>query len=255
MGAGAQLGSSLPEDPWMIAGPDLPVVKHPAPFVTVREAIGDLPRLKGHLGPDGQPADNPDLPIRGRSSEYARALRAWPDFRPLDGAVSGNWYRFTPRDFPIFRKMAQGDCYPQALEIANRLFREELEAMDTPPRAGSGAWKSLRSRFVPPYRNDAFHDKWKKLVAEEPSWTLTAHLSKDTYSHIHYDSRQARTITVREAARLQSFPDGVEFVGNYGDQFRQIGNAVPPLLARAIAAELIRQLGELGTLSEDTQAA
>ena len=104
------------------------------------------------------------------------------------------------------------------------------------------------STHVPPYRNDAFHDKWRKLIANEPSWTLTAHLSKDTYSHIHYDSRQARTISVREAARLQSFPDGVEFAGNFGEQYRQIGNAVPPLLARAIASELFLQLAELGAL-------
>ena len=96
-----------------------------------------------------------------------------------------------------------------------------------------------------PYRNDAFHDKWRKFVATEPSWTVTAHLSRDTYSHIHYDSRQARTITIREAARLQSFPDAIEFQGNFGDQYRQIGNAVPPLLSRAIATNLLTQLDEL----------
>jgi DNA (cytosine-5)-methyltransferase 1 len=93
------------------------------------------------------------------------------------------------------------------------------------------------------------------LIAGKPSWTLTAHLSRDTYSHIHYDSRQARTITVREAARLQSFPDGVEFAGNFGEQFRQIGNAVPPILARAIANELFSQLRELGQLPPEAQVA
>ncbi len=62
-----------------------------------------------------------------------------------------------------------------------------------------------------------------------------AHLGKDSYSHIHYDSKQARTISVREAARLQSFPDGFKLAGTMNPAFRQIGNAVPPLLAKALA--------------------
>ena len=66
-----------------------------------------------------------------------------------------------------------------------------------------------------------------------------AHLGKDSYSHIHYDSDQARTISVREAARLQSFPDGFRFCGTMNPAFRQIGNAVPPLLARAIATTMM----------------
>jgi DNA (cytosine-5)-methyltransferase 1 len=65
-----------------------------------------------------------------------------------------------------------------------------------------------------------------------------AHLGKDGYSHIHYDSDQARTISVREAARLQSFPDGFVFEGSMNPAFRQIGNAVPPLLAKALALRI-----------------
>jgi DNA (cytosine-5)-methyltransferase 1 len=77
-----------------------------------------------------------------------------------------------------------------------------------------------------------------------PARTLMAHLGKDGYSHIHYDSSQARTISVREAARLQSFPDGFVFSGTMNPAFRQIGNAVPPLLAKAIAAKMIRRIRE-----------
>jgi DNA (cytosine-5)-methyltransferase 1 len=69
-----------------------------------------------------------------------------------------------------------------------------------------------------------------------------AHLGKDGYSHIHYDNAQARTISVREAARLQSFPDGFVFCGTMNPAFRQIGNAVPPLLAKAVATELLAQI-------------
>jgi DNA (cytosine-5)-methyltransferase 1 len=83
------------------------------------------------------------------------------------------------------------------------------------------------------YRDDIFRDKYKKLVWDKPAWTVTAHLGKDCYTHIHPE--QARTISVREAARLQSFPDCFHFWGNMGERFRQIGNAVPPLMAWGIA--------------------
>jgi DNA (cytosine-5)-methyltransferase 1 len=65
-----------------------------------------------------------------------------------------------------------------------------------------------------------------------------------TYSHIHYDSRQCRSVSVREAARLQSFPDGFRFAGAMNAAFRQIGNAVPPLLGLAVAKALKRQLDD-----------
>ena len=80
------------------------------------------------------------------------------------------------------------------------------------------------------------------MEADQPARTLLAHLGKDSYTHIHYDSTQARTISVREAARLQSFPDGFVFCGTMNPAFRQIGNAVPPLLAKAVAATVLSQL-------------
>jgi DNA (cytosine-5)-methyltransferase 1 len=80
------------------------------------------------------------------------------------------------------------------------------------------------------------------MAANEPARTLMAHLGKDSYSHIHYDSAQQRVISVREAARLQSFPDGFRFAGTMNPAFRQIGNSVPPLLAWHIADELLRRL-------------
>jgi DNA (cytosine-5)-methyltransferase 1 len=75
-----------------------------------------------------------------------------------------------------------------------------------------------------------------------PSRTLTAHMGRDTYSHIHWDGRQKRTISVREAARLQSFPDAFCFAGSMNAAFRQIGNAVPPLLAQAVGRQMKQDL-------------
>jgi len=100
----------------------------------------------------------------------------------------------------------------------------------------------LRASIVPPYDPGKFPNKWRKMEADKPARTLMAHLGKDSYSHIHYDSAQARTISVREAARLQSFPDGFMFAGTMNPAFRQIGNAVPPLLSKVLAATIRAQL-------------
>ena len=77
--------------------------------------------------------------------------------------------------------------------------------------------------------------KYNVLKWNEPSTTIPAHLCKDGLRHIHPDSRQARTITVREAARIQTFPDDYEFIGAMTDQYKMIGNAVPPEFARRLA--------------------
>lgn len=80
------------------------------------------------------------------------------------------------------------------------------------------------------------------LEPDKPSTTIIAHLYKDGNRFIHYDSKQQRTITVREAARLQSFPDDFEFIGSRGSAYQMIGNAVPPLLANAIAKAIYELL-------------
>lgn len=103
---------------------------------------------------------------------------------------------------------------------------------------GIDLFSALKAEFVPPYLPDKFPNKWRKMAPDEPARTLMAHLGKDSYSHIHYDSSQARTISVREAARLQSFPDSFVFEGSMNTAFRQIGNAVPPLLAWRLADAL-----------------
>lgn len=77
--------------------------------------------------------------------------------------------------------------------------------------------------------------RYHVLEPDQPSTTIIAHLYKDGNRFIHYDSKQARSITVREAARLQSFDDDFDFVGSQGSAYQMIGNAVPPKLAKAIA--------------------
>ena len=173
-------------------------------------------------------------------------MRQWPGFPPADG-VSDHVVRRTPRDYEVFRRMRPGDRYPEALAIAKAIMDEEVERLQATgclPDRGTPAWEELKERFIPPYKVEEFPDKWGKLIPDRPSWTVPGHLAKDSYSHIHYDSTQARMISIREAARLQSFPDAFLFTGNMGDCFRQIGNAVPPLLARAVADALLGVLGQ-----------
>jgi len=81
--------------------------------------------------------------------------------------------------------------------------------------------------------------KYHVLEPDKPSTTIVAHLYKDGLRHIHPDPDQARSITVREAARLQSFDDDFAFLGSMGDQYKMIGNAVPPLLAKKIAEAIV----------------
>lgn len=168
--------------------------------VTVWEAIGDLPRLKA--GEGEEVIDYNYLP----SNHY----QVWS--RKGSSKVFNHVARsHRQRDVDTFNSMKLGD-----------------------------KWKNLQQKYknLYGYRDDIFKDKFKKLWKDKPSWTVTAHLHKDGYVYIH--PTQPRTLTVREAARLQSFPDRFRFMGARTHQFKQVGNAVPPLLAKAVA-DILRE--------------
>lgn len=216
------------------------------PAVTVAEALGDLPQIDGasvRRGP--RRPGGPVSPYRDVApSGYARLLREWPGFPadPAGVADHAGAVRCTPRDGWLFAAMPEGAQYPEALAIAERRLAEEAGARGESP--GSPGWQALRQALVPPYDPTKFPNRWWKMRRDAPARTLMAHLGKDGYSHIHPDPAQGRTISVREAARLQSFPDGFRFEGTMNPAFRQIGNAVPPLLAAAVAGSILEAILE-----------
>jgi DNA (cytosine-5)-methyltransferase 1 len=225
------------------ASPALP------PAVTAKEALLDLPPITIHLEGKLKKGARPLTELypyatSKPSTTYGKLMRNWPGFENKVG-VYDHIIRYLPRDYAIFRRMNPGDQYPQAYQHAVELFHEKLKALEArgqTVKEGSKEYQELKKVTIPPYDASKFPNKWRKMEADLPARTLMAHLGKDSYSHIHYDSNQARTISVREAARLQSFPDGFKFAGSMNAMFRQVGNAVPPLLANAIANEIFRIL-------------
>jgi DNA (cytosine-5)-methyltransferase 1 len=225
----------------------IPAVSEALPAaISVHQAIKDLPFISDHLRDTAvikRRKVQEKLPYRENSppSQYAITMRDWAGFTSGEG-VSGNVIRITPRDFATFGRMPRGADYPVALGVAQELLEERLAALSSRPAKDSLSYLRMESSIVPPYDVDKFPNRWWKLDPVLPSRTLTAHLGKDTYSHIHYDGHQKRMISVREGARLQSFPDAFEFSGAMNASFKQIGNAVPPLLGFSVAASLMRTL-------------
>jgi DNA (cytosine-5)-methyltransferase 1 len=182
--------------------------------VTVNNAIGDLPNVEGGWRPSN--GNGPDrvasgwIPYNGPRTEFQR--RARRDVTPED---RGRLFDH------ITRPVRDDDA------VAFAQMNPDTRYSDLDPE-------------LKRYRDDIFDDKYKRLDPHDVSRTITAHISKDGYWYIH--PYQDRTLTVREAARLQTFPDSVRFAGPPSAAFRQIGNAVPVLLGRRIGEAVLSAL-------------
>lgn len=181
-------------------------ITHP---VTVGDAIGDLPPVEGGWRPSGG-ADG-YLPYKLTKNPHPFAKRARTGMR---GALAGRVYDH------ITRPVRDDD-------------RAIFDQMDSTTR-----YSDLADGPSKRYRDDIFDDKYKRLALDEASRSITAHIAKDGYWYIH--PTQLRTLTVREAARIQTFPDRIRFAGPPSAAFRQIGNAVPPLLAEAVGRRILK---------------
>lgn len=228
-----------------------PAPEYPA-ATSASEALADLPpRFAKELLRTGairrgakDPSEAVEYTTETPTTAYSRLMREWKGFATK--STTGHVFRYLPRDYKIFAEIEPGWEYPQVhayveQKIATWLTNRKKSGLSTDPR--NPEVSSYIAAWRIPYDPGKFPNKWWKLRADAPVRTLMAHLGKDSYSHIHFDSDQARTITVREAARLQSFPDGFVFKGSMNPAFKQIGNAVPPLFAYAIARGIRECLG------------
>ncbi|MCY3786609.1 MAG: DNA (cytosine-5-)-methyltransferase [bacterium] len=183
--------------------------------ITVRDAIGDLPVLEVM----------PDAPIGAEVVDYGTpemsdfAKRARKGCVGADAEVVFDHHTRAVRadDYEAFRMMTSDTLYSALPDSMKR------------------------------YRDDIFNDKYNRLDWSSCARSITAHIAKDGYWYIHPE--QHRTLTVREAARLQTFPDTFRFAGSRSHRFRQIGNAVPPVLGELIGSAILDGLrGEFRNL-------
>ena len=175
----------------------------PKPFgrrPTVGQAIRDLPVAQADVRDEIQVYEGPPKSVLARL--LRKGLRG-PEALIIRDHVTRS---VRPDDAEIYKLMEPGDTY-----------------MDVP-------------EYLRRYRSDIFNDKYVRLSFEDLSRTITAHIAKDGYWYIH--PKEDRTLSIREAARIQTFPDRFRFAGHPSSRYQQIGNAVPPLLASAIASSV-----------------
>jgi DNA (cytosine-5)-methyltransferase 1 len=179
--------------------------------LNLRDAIGDLPKLRETTGA-------PELPYRGPKADFQRRARLG-----IDPSAERKIYDHVTRavredDREAFELMGKGLSYT---ELPDRLKR---------------------------YRDDIFDDKYNRLSWEDRCRSITAHIAKDGYWYIH--PSEHRTLTVREAARIQTFPDRFRFWGTRSDAFRLIGNAVPPRLGEVIGQAILAAVERASSVND-----
>jgi DNA (cytosine-5)-methyltransferase 1 len=169
---------------------------------------------------------------------FAGAMKGLPRVGPGEGTEVTTLRKPVPRtdNAWIFNHVAR-EHNPRDIELFKLL---------KPGETGYDAVHKYGRKDLMPFRTDIFPDKYRKLLRNEPAPTIVAHLEKDAHMFIHPDS--PRGLTVRESARLQTFPDSYLFAGPFAKQFRQVGNAVPPLLAKKGALAVKKGLGEMSNL-------
>jgi len=242
--------STHPEDEF-----DHPVKAKKQRTYTSLEAIDDLPKVgqdggdhskwKGELKPNPNPYQ-----IQMRYKEYQIAGKKDPRTKKVPSAKNQQINCHTgravnPRDRAIFPLL-------QAPEGKERVTYDKIEPSELKFPKG-WKWNEEEQLVVNDelgksykwYSRKSFRDKLRRIPAHKPSPTLVAHMAVDTYMYIHPDPNTHRTITPREAARIQSFPDSFDFSEvSFTSQYRQIGNAVPPLMAKAIATQILNKFSK-----------
>ncbi len=192
---------------------------------------------------------NPEVPAIERigRKQFVNVMQAIGDLPPVEPGHDASTEEFNyPCDNEFLKRIGNPGLHPLMDHIArnhNDLDRERFQVMI------HNHWSFGRlRREMPQYEHEharVFDNSYVVQWWEMPSKTILAHIFKDGFQFIHPDEAQRRTFTVREAARIQSFPDDFEFKGSRSEKYKQIGNAVPPLFAEALAKSIKKNLTDL----------
>lgn len=235
---------------------------------TVRDTIGSLPEIRSGLSREEDSLTSWLREIRQISSmdirsELNGATYAGPVTRGLSSEnliemqtprhTSSTWYKPRHPNHEVLRSMYDErlsvlTAHEARSHMASDLRRYLYAATFAHETGRSPKLADFPVSLLPDHQNveegrigKMFSDRFRVQLAEQVSTTITSHISKDGHYFIHYDPAQCRSLTVREAARLQTFPDNYYFAGPRTAQYHQVGNAVPPQLAKQIA-EIIAEL-------------
>lgn len=197
--------------------------------------------VKTHWNPE-----TPETERRGRKHfvDVLHAIGDLPAVEPGQDASTNDFMYACDNEF--LKRIGKPGSHPLMDHVArnhNDLDRERFQIMIHK----HWTFGQLR-REMPQYEHEharVFDNSYVVQWWDLPSKTILAHIYKDGFQYIHPDEKQLRTFTVREAARIQSFPDDFEFKGSRGEKYKQIGNAVPPLFAEAIAKSIRKNLDDI----------
>lgn len=231
------------------APPQLGVAPRP---VTVDDAIGDLPKIRSRVNP--RSADTESMWRASRMQALQHAYGKVPDGKvPGLGQPYLATYRAETPDSALTKWLIDQHVGGITLHesrghMPTDLVRYGYLAAMAAKENRSRKLNELPPALLPQHKNasraDApFNDRFRVQLRDQPSTTVVSHIAKDGHYYIHYDPMQMRSLSVREAARLQTFPDNYFFMGNRTSQYQQVGNAVPPLLARQLSSVVARLLG------------
>ncbi len=242
---------------------------------SVRSVIGDLPPLRSQLsGRQGEAADSDQNWLHnittslvaedmweGTDTDTMTLITAIVSHMQIPAYNTGGSYLDAP-SAPVHNPNGwysdpklKGICHHETrAHISQDVLRYLFAACYTEVHGRFPHLSDYPKGLLPDHRNvdeainhGKFSDRFCVQVWEGPSRTVTSHISKDGHYYIHPDPVQSRSMTVREAARIQTFPDNYYFCGPRTAQFHQVGNAVPPYLAYQIAcivSDLFHQIEE-----------
>lgn len=162
------------------------------------------------------------------------------DIRNMENAQLSDWL-IDPRLGGVIQH--QSRCHMRSDIQRYFLLSNYAKVLERSPKISELPPKLLPEHRNASFVNAPFQDRFRVQLSDQPSTTIVSHIAKDGHYYIHPDPSQARSLSVREAARLQTFPDNYYFEGNKTSQYGQVGNAVPPLLANKIAKIISDFLG------------